>query len=212
LDKKKFAKKIYNKLAHHYPGSTTSLRHSDTWQLLIATILSAQCTDIQVNRVTKTLFNKYKNAREMAEADLNEIKEIIRPTGFYNNKAKAIKGSSRYIVEHNNGKVPDTMEELLKLPGVGRKTANVVLGDGFGTPGIVVDTHVQRISQRLGLTDNTNPEKIEQDLMEILPKEKWTPFGHLIIAHGRNLCMARNPQCEDCFLLQECPSADKFLE
>ncbi|MCF7885764.1 MAG: endonuclease III [Candidatus Marinimicrobia bacterium] len=210
--KETFAKKIYNKLLKLYPEATCSLRHRDPWQLLVATILSAQCTDKQVNKVTKKLFKKYKNAEEMARADIEDIKNIIRPTGFYNNKAKSIQGASQYIIEQNKHKVPDTMEELLKLPGVGRKTANVVLGDGFGTPGVVVDTHVKRISNRLGLTENTNPEKIEQDLMQILPKESWTPFGHLIIAHGRRLCKARNPLCQDCFLLHDCPSSDKFLD
>ena len=210
--KEAFAEKIYQKLLENYPEAACSLRHRDPWQLLIATILSAQCTDKQVNKVTNKLFKKYKNAREMAEGNINDIKNIIRPTGFYNNKAKSIQGASRYIIENNDGKVPDTMEELLELPGVGRKTANVVLGDGFGTPGVVVDTHVKRISNRLGLTDNNDPEKIEQDLMKILPKETWTPFGHLMIAHGRSLCKARNPRCEHCFLQSDCPAADNFLE
>jgi len=204
-----FARKIYDKLIEHYPEAACSLRHKDPWQLLIATILSAQCTDKQVNKVTKKLFSKYRNVEELAGANIEKVKKIIRPTGFYNNKARSIIGASQYIVENYNGKVPDSMEKLLELPGVGRKTANVVLGDGFGIAGVVVDTHVKRISNRLGLTDKSNPDKIEQDLMDILPRETWTPFGHLIIAHGRTLCKARNPLCDQCFLFQDCPYPEK---
>ncbi len=207
-----FASSVFEQLKDNYPKAATSLNHSDPWQLLIATILSAQCTDKQVNKVTKVLFKEYKNAQELAHADIKKVKKIIRPTGFYNNKAKSIIGASRHIIENNGGDVPDTMDELLKLPGVGRKTANVVLGDGFDTPGVVVDTHVKRLSNRLGLTENSNPEKIERDIMEILPEERWTPLGHLMIAHGRALCKARNPKCEDCFLKEDCPAAENFLD
>jgi len=204
-----FACKIYDKLIEHYPEAACSLRHKDPWQLLIATILSAQCTDKQVNKVTKKLFSKYRNVEELAGANIEKVKKIIRPTGFYNNKARSIIGASQFIVENYNGKVPDSMEKLLELPGVGRKTANVVLGDGFGIAGVVVDTHVKRISNRLGLTDRSNPDKIEQDLMDILPRKTWTSFGHLIIAHGRTLCKARNPLCDQCFLFQDCPYPEK---
>ena len=204
-----FTRKIYDKLIEHYPAAACSLRHKDPWQLLIATILSAQCTDKQVNKVTKQLFSKYRNVEELAGANIEKVKKIIRPTGFYNNKARSIIGASQYIVENYNGKVPDSMEKLLELPGVGRKTANVVLGDGFGIAGVVVDTHVKRISNRLGLTDRSNPDKIEQDLMDILPRDTWTTFGHLVIAHGRTLCKARNPLCDQCFLFQDCPYPEK---
>ena len=204
-----FTRKIYDKLIEHYPEAACSLRHKDPWQLLIATILSAQCTDKRVNKVTKQLFSKYRNAEELAGANIEKVKKIIRPTGFYNNKARSIIGASQYIVENYNGKVPDSMEKLLELPGVGRKTANVVLGDGFGIAGVVVDTHVKRISNRLGLTDRSNPDKIEQDLMDILPRDTWTTFGHLVIAHGRTLCKARNPLCDQCFLFQDCPYPEK---
>lgn len=207
-----FASYIFEELKSHYPKAATSLNHNDPWQLLIATILSAQCTDKQVNKVTKVLFKEYQNAEELAYADIKNIKSIIRPTGFYNNKARSIQGASQHIIENNGGDVPDTMDELLKLPGVGRKTANVVLGDGFDTPGVVVDTHVKRLSNRLGLTENSNPEKIERDLMKIIPEERWTPLGHLMIAHGRSLCKARNPKCEECFLKENCPAAENYLD
>lgn len=202
--KKADAKRILEKLENHYPNSKCSLNFLTPAQLLVSTILSAQCTDKQVNKVTPILFDKYPSVKSLAEADLEEIKKIIRPTGFYNNKAKAIKKSMTSLLEKFDGEVPDNLEDLVKLDGVGRKTANVVLGDAFGIPGMVVDTHVKRIANRLGMTKQENPDKIEQDLMKLLPAEKWTLFGHLIIDHGRGICKARKPDCDNCFLQEEC--------
>jgi endonuclease-3 len=190
-----------------YPAARTALQFKSPLELLIATILSAQCTDVRVNQVTKDLFQRYKSAQDYAKADLHELEEAIRPTGFFHNKAKAIKSCCQEILERHNGKLPETMDELTKLTGVGRKTANVILGNTFGVPGIVVDTHVKRLSQRLGLTKNNDPVKIEFDLMDLLPKEKWTSFSHLLIFHGRNTCKARKPQCPFCCLSELCPSA-----
>lgn len=170
----------------------------------MATMLSAQCTDKQVNKVTPILFDTFPSVRALADADLDEIKKIIRPTGFYNNKAKAIKKSMNSLQDKYDGEVPENLDDLVKLDGVGRKTANVVMGDAFNVPGIVVDTHVKRIANRLGMTKNENPNKIEQDLMKLLPKEKWTLFGHMIIDHGRAVCKARKQDCENCFLQDEC--------
>jgi endonuclease-3 len=182
-----------------YPNANCSLNFSSPLELLVATILSAQCTDVRVNIVTKSLFAKYKTASDFANETLPELENNIRSTGFYHNKAKSIQGACRRIVETYGGVVPDTMDELTTLPGVGRKTANVVLGTGFGKAvGVVVDTHVSRISQRLGLTESDNPEKIEQDLMKQFPKKSWTELSHLLIMHGRKLCTARNPKCDDC--------------
>jgi len=201
------ALKIYNILSDEYPTPKTVLTYNNPLQLLIATILSAQCTDKRVNEVTKDLFEKYKNAREFAEADLKELEEAVRSTGFFRNKARSIKLCCQHIVEKYEGNMPATMEELVELPGVGRKTANVILGNAFGIPGIVVDTHVKRLSQRLGLTDNKDPDKIELELMQLLPEEKWTSFSHLLIYHGRQVCLARKPKCKSCSLIQICPSA-----
>lgn len=202
--KKEKAIKIIDQLEKHYPNSKCSLNFLTPAQLLVSTILSAQCTDKQVNKVTPVLFEKYPSVKSLAEADIEEIKKIIRPTGFYNNKAKAIKKSMTSLLEKFDGEVPDNLEDLVKLDGVGRKTANVVLGDAFGIPGVVVDTHVKRIANRLGMTKNDNPDKIEQDLMKLVPTEKWTLFGHLIIDHGRAICKARKPDCGNCFLQEEC--------
>ena len=207
LPDKQHAQIIFSRLKKLYPESGCSLKFINPRELLVSTILSAQCTDKQVNKVTRRLFKKYTSARAFAEAPLDEIKEYIRSTGFYNNKAKSIKESMKTIIEKFNGKVPDKMEDLLQLEGVGRKTANVVLGDTFGVPGIVVDTHVGRLSRRLGLTENSNPEKIEQDLMSVFPKENWTLLGHLFMDHGRAVCNARNPKCGKCVLSDICPSA-----
>ncbi len=203
MEKEK-AIRIINQLESHYPDSKCSLNFSNPAQLLVSTILSAQCTDKQVNKITPRLFEKYPTIEDLATAELEDIKKIIRPTGFYNNKAKAIKKSMTSLLEQFNGRVPDNLDALIKLDGVGRKTANVVLGDAFGIPGIVVDTHVKRISKRLGMTKNDDPKKIEQDLMKLLPPERWTLFGHLVIDHGRKICKARKPDCENCFLQQEC--------
>lgn len=191
-----------------YPNAQCSLKFVNPRELLISTILSAQCTDKRVNQVTPGLFKKYASAKAFASADIDELKNDIRSTGFYNHKAKSIQQSMRAIVEKHNGNVPDTLEDLLKLNGVGRKTANVVLGDAFGIPGVVVDTHVKRLSNRMGLTKNSDPEKIEQDMMNLFPPEQWTLLGHLMIDHGRSICIARKPRCNECFLNDICPSAE----
>lgn len=203
--------KIFPKLKKTYPGAKTALDHSDPMQLLIATILSAQCTDVRVNMVTRELFKKYKGPSDWADADIRQIENDIRSTGFYRNKARNIKKSCRIILDKFNGKVPCTMEELLTLAGVGRKTANVLLGDAFDTPGITCDTHVIRLSRRLGLSGNKDPVKLEFDLMEIVPRKKWggwTMFSHLLIFHGRNICKARKPDCPNCPIEKHCPSAN----
>jgi endonuclease III len=193
-----------------YPEASCELIHENPFELLISTILSAQCTDVTVNIVTKDLFQKYPDARALAYADPRALEQEIRPTGFFRNKTKSIMGASKKIVEEFGGKVPQTMEELLTLPGVARKTANVVLGSGFGiASGVVVDTHVQRLSERLDLTKNTDPKKIEQDLMQIIPREKWILFSHQLIWHGRRVCNARKPKCIECNLERLCYSKDK---
>jgi len=199
---------ILRRLKRTYPAATCSLEHVDPLQLLVATILSAQCTDDRVNQVTKTLFRKYRTARDYADADPDVLAEQIKSTGFYRNKTKSIIGMAQALVEKHGGEVPQTMEELVALPGVGRKTANVVLGNAFGIDeGIVVDTHVKRISSRLGLTQHQDPDKIELDLMEVVPRTDWTIFPHLLIRHGRAICRARRPQCESCPLSDICPSS-----
>ncbi len=203
--------KIFPKLKKTYPGAKTALNHSDPMQLLIATILSAQCTDVRVNMVTRELFKKYKGPSDWADADIRQIENDIRSTGFYRNKARNIKKSCRIILDKFNGKVPCTMEELLTFAGVGRKTANVLLGNAFNTPGITCDTHVIRLSRRLGLSQNKDPVKLEFDLMEIVPRKKWggwTMFSHLLIFHGRNICKARKPDCPNCPIEKHCPSAN----
>jgi endonuclease-3 len=195
---KKKVKKIIKVLSKEIPDSMIALKFSNPFELLIATILSAQCTDVKVNQVTVDLFKKYRSAKDYAEANMAELEEDIRPTGFYRNKAKSIQKCCQQLLARFGGKVPKSLEEMVTLPGVGRKTANVILGNAFGIPGIVVDTHVQRVSQRIGLTKNTDPVKIEFDLMEIVPKEEWTHFSNLLVWHGRRTCMARNPLCEQC--------------
>ena len=192
-----------------YPDARIALIFKDPLELLISTILSAQCTDVRVNMVTKDLFKKYKSPADWAAADLKEIENDIRSTGFFRNKAVNIKGACRKIVEQYGGKVPGIMDELLTLPGVGRKTANCVLGDAFGVPGITCDTHVIRLSRRLGLSEHSDPVKLEFDLAEIIPKKNWTAFSHLIITHGRRVCMARKPNCPECPIAKHCPSANK---
>ena len=201
-------KKICPILKKAYPDARTALRFVNPLELLIATILSAQCTDTRVNIVTKDLFKKYASAGDWAKADIKQIESDIRTTGFYHNKAVSIKGACTKIAEQFKGKVPDTMEELLTLPGVGRKTANVVLGNAFGTPAIACDTHVIRLSRRLGLSENSDAVKLEFDLAEIVPKADWTLFSHILILHGRNLCKARKPDCENCLIAKHCPSAN----
>lgn len=201
----KTIKKVLNLLDENYPKDIKCyLDHENPWQLLIATILSAQCTDDRVNIVTKDLFRKYTSVKDFAEADIEELQQDIRSTGFYRNKAKNINGCCRTLLEQYDGQVPKDIEKLVKLQGVGRKTANVIRGNIYNIPSIVVDTHVKRISKKLGFTDNTDPVKIEFDLMEILPKEHWIRYNTQVIAHGRAICTARSPKCERCFLLPYC--------
>jgi len=203
---------ILQKLDEAYPNATCALKHDNAFQLLIATILSAQCTDERVNQVTATLFKKYPTPESFAHANPTELEQDIRPTGFFRNKTKSIMGASKQILEEFSGNVPKTMDQLLTLPGVARKTANVVLGTAFGIPsGVVVDTHVQRLSQRLDLTRNEDPKKIELDLMAIIPQDKWILFAHQLIWHGRKVCVARKPRCIDCNLEKLCYSKDKTV-
>ncbi len=202
-------KKILPVLRKLYPGATVALRFGNSLELLIATILSAQCTDKRVNMVTPGLFAKYKSAKNWANAKLENIENDIRSTGFYHNKALSIKGACQVITEKYAGKVPDTMDELVKLPGVGRKTANCVMGNAFGQPAIMCDTHVIRLSRRLQLSQNQDPVKLEFDLAEIIPKKDWTVFSHMLILHGRKVCVARKPDCGNCAIAKYCPSANK---
>jgi endonuclease-3 len=204
--KKDRVKQIFEILDPLYTLEKTALKHRTPFQLLISTILSAQCTDKQVNQVTRTLFKKYKTPLDYLAAPIAELEEDIRPTGFFKNKAKSIKGCSHGLIDLYGGKVPSTMEELIKLPGVGRKTANCVLGAAFGVPGVVVDTHVKRLAQRLGLTENRNPDKIEADIERLLPKEKWRRFSDILIYHGRAVCKARKPDHDNCPVFGLCPS------
>lgn len=195
-----------------YPEATCELMHENPFQLLISTILSAQCTDVRVNEVAKTLFPKYPTPEAFAYATPSELEKDIRPTGFFRNKTKSIMGASKAIVEKFGGKVPQTMEELLTLPGVARKTGNVVLGTAFGiASGVVVDTHVQRLSRRLDLTREEDPKKIEQDLMKVIPKGRWIYFSHQLIWHGRRVCAARKPKCAECNLEKLCYAPDKAI-
>jgi len=203
---------ILQKLDEAYPDVTCALVHENPFQLLISTILSAQCTDVRVNQVTKTLFAKYRTPEDFAYADPNELEQDIRPTGFFRNKTKSIMGASKKIVEEFAGEVPRTMEEVLTLPGAARKTANVVLGTAYGiASGVVVDTHVARLSARLDISRHTDPRKIEQDLMKIIPQEKWILFSHQLIWHGRKICQARKPRCIECNLERLCYSSDKTV-
>ncbi|MBW2603780.1 MAG: endonuclease III [Deltaproteobacteria bacterium] len=204
--------KIQHILKANYPDVKTQLRHANPFQLLVATILSTQCTDKQVNRVTKDLFNHLKTPHDFASASNDAIEELIRPTGYFRNKAKNIKNCSKSLLEKYDGQVPQSLDELVKLPGVGRKTANVVLGSAFNIPGIVVDTHVARISKRLGLTKNNNPVKIEYDLMEIIPREEWNVFSLQLIYFGRAICKARKPACPTCPIYDLCEFPDKILK
>jgi len=203
--KQRRAEKIIRRLYLMYPASTCSLIHVDAFQLLVATILSAQCTDERVNKVTPELFSRWSTPQAMSQAPLPELIDVIRSTGFFNNKAKNILAASRMIVEKYGGKVPETLEELTGLPGVGRKTANVILGVAYHQPGIVVDTHVGRVSRHLGFTCHTDPVKVEFDLQKILPREHWIQWNHMIIDHGRAVCTARKPHCEMCGLCDLCP-------
>ncbi len=203
---------ILQKLDEAYPQATCALLHENPFQLLVSTILSAQCTDVRVNQVTRALFQKYPAPEAFAYANPRELEKEIRPTGFFRNKTKSLIGSGKQIVEKFGGQVPRTMEELLELPGVARKTANVVLGTAYGiASGVVVDTHVQRLARRLDLSKNSEPKKIELDLMRVIPKEKWIVFSHQLIWHGRKVCQARKPRCMECNLERLCYSKDKTI-
>jgi endonuclease III len=201
---------ILDALRKTYPGVVCALTHRNAWELTVATILSAQCTDVRVNLVTPALFKAFPTPKAMAGASLPELEELIRTTGFFRNKAKSIQGAARVVTEEFGGKVPLTMEEILRLPGVARKTGNVVLGSWYGIAvGVVVDTHVMRLSRRLELTKESAPEKVERDLMKIIPQDRWIAFSHELIHHGRQICVARKPRCVDCTLERLCNSGDK---
>jgi endonuclease-3 len=203
---------ILAKLEEAYPEATCELKHANAFQLLISTILSAQCTDVRVNQVAHTLYKNYPKPEAFAYANPKELEQDIRPTGFYRNKTKSIMGASKAIIEKFGGQVPHTMEEMLTLPGVARKTANVVLGTAYGiASGIVVDTHVLRLSQRLDLSRNEDPKKVEQDLMQLIPQKKWVKFSHQLIWHGRRVCQARKPKCAECNLEPLCYAKDKMV-
>lgn len=202
-DRKK-VKEIIKILTKEIPNAKIALNYSNPFELLIATILSAQCTDAKVNQVTSNLFKKYKSPKDFVNLSLEKLEEEIRSTGFYKNKAKSIKNCCKELIERFGGEVPKTLEDLVSLPGVGRKTANVILGNAYGIAGIVVDTHVHRVSKRLGLTENDDTMKIEFDLMEIVPKEEWTHFSNLLIWHGRRTCTAKKPLCDECSINKYC--------
>ena len=202
---------ILTLLGQEYPEARCALEHKNAYELLVATILSAQCTDVRVNMVTPVLFKKYPTPAALAQASQEDVEKIIQSTGFFRNKAKSLRESAADIVAKHAGRVPQTMDALTALRGVGRKTANVVLGNAFGqNVGVVVDTHVGRLSQRLGLTGETDPEKIERDLMKLVPQEQWTMFAHWLIFHGRQVCFARKPNCTGCKLLKLCPEGQKL--
>lgn len=212
MEKNKKVKKIIEKLQEMYPEAGCSLEYRDPLQLLIATQLAAQCTDARVNLVTPELFKKYKGVEDFASANQEELEQDIKSTGFFRNKARNIINCCRTIISEYEGKVPGTLEELLKLPGVGRKTANLVLVDIFDIPGVVVDTHAKRLSKRLGLTKHEDPTKVEFDLMKVIPKEKWGSFCHQLVHHGRALCTSRNPKCGLCPLSEYCPYGQRFTD
>ena len=201
---KKRVKQIVEILEKEYPDARTALTFRSPLELLVSTVLSAQCTDERVNKVTKDLFKKYRSLKDYAQVDLAELEEDIRPTGFFRNKAKSIKAFSTILAERFNGEVPDNLEDLLSLPGIGRKTANLVLSEVFGVPGIVVDTHVLRLSKIIGLSKNTDPTKVEFNLMEIVSKEKWRLFSNLLMLHGRAICIARKPRHQECKIVGLC--------
>ncbi|MEO6051841.1 MAG: endonuclease III [Pyrinomonadaceae bacterium] len=211
-NKKERANEIIKRLKKAYPDAHCALVHTTPFELLIATILSAQCTDVRVNIVTASLFRKYRGPADFLGVSQQELEKDIHSTGFFRNKAKNIQAACKRMIEVYGGEVPRTMDELLTLGGVARKTANVVLGNAFGlAAGVVVDTHVSRLSQRLGLTDNNTPEKIERDLAKLIPKKYWVMFPHWMIFHGRQVCIARRPRCSECVLADLCPSREEFL-
>lgn len=203
-EEKKIANEVYERLRRIYPNAKCTLNYHSPFELLVMTIMASQCTDERVNLVCKSLFQKLKTPYDFAMTPQKTLEKIIRPVGFYRNKARAIREASKLIVDKYKGEVPNEIEELLKLPGVGRKTANVILGECFNTPGIIVDTHCKRVAKRLGLTSSDNPEKIELDLMNQIPRERWTFFSHLLVFHGREICKARKPLCMECVLNDLC--------
>jgi len=210
MNKKEKAIQIIDIFDKLYPNAQCSLEYNSPLQILVSTQLSAQCTDARVNIVAKNLYAKYKSAEDFANADIKELEEDIKSTGFYRNKAKNIMACCKILAQKYNGKIPDTMEELLELPGVGRKTANLVLYEIYGVQGIVVDTHAKRLSNRIGFTKNEDPEKIEYDLQKIIPKSRWADFCHLLVFHGREVCKARKPECESCGIRQFCTYYSKL--
>ena len=211
LEPEQRAARIMELLEKEHPDATIALRYTNPLQLLVATILSAQATDEQINKITPRLFEKYKNAEDFANADREELEQLIKSSGFYHNKAKNIQNCCKMLVEEYGGRVPKTMDDLVKLPGVARKTANIVLQNAFDViAGIAVDTHVRRLSQRLGLTNYDDPDKIEQDLMKIVPKSQWSQITDLLIFHGRRVCTAKKPNCAGCVLNEICPCAFAF--
>ena len=204
------AARVYDLLAREYPDARTALEHANPFELAVATILSAQCTDERVNMVTPVLFRRFPEAHALASASQEELEEIIHSTGFFRSKARSLVGMARAVMDEHGGELPRSMAELTKLPGVGRKTANVILGNAFGLDeGVVVDTHVKRLSGRLGFSEEATPEKIEVDLMELFPRERWTPLSHLLIFHGRQVCVARKPRCRQCVVAAFCPSSSE---
>jgi endonuclease III len=211
-DHRKRLREIAKALQRAMPSAKVELDHRSSWELLVATILSAQCTDQRVNQVTPSLFRRYGGPAEMAVAHLPEVEQIIRSTGFFKSKAKHLVACSKTLIERFGGQVPDTMEELITLPGVGRKTANVILGNAFGQPSIVVDTHVKRVAKRLDLTRSDNPDRVEQDLQQLLPKSQWTAVSQRLLLHGRYICLARTPQCQICPIYRHCPWKEKGLQ
>ena len=211
-EKQKRAVEIYKRLNKTYPNAKCALTHKSVWELLVATILSAQCTDKRVNIVTPPLFKRYKTVKDFAEADISELENHVRSTGFFRNKAKNIKGAAQKIIKDFNGIVPDSMEKLITIPGIARKSANVLLYVWYGkNEGVVVDTHVKRITIRLGLTDKKTPEKIEKDLIKLFPKNDWGRLAYYLVEHGRALCKAPTPKCIECALKDICPASKKYL-
>lgn len=211
MDKRSRVTEIIEVFDRLYSDADCTLDYKDPLELLISTQLAAQCTDARVNIVTQSLYKKYKDVYDFAKADLSELEKDIKPTGFYRNKARNIKETCKMIIEKFDGKVPDNLDDLLTLPGVGRKTANLVLGDVYGIPGIVIDTHAKRLSNRIGLSNNEDPTKIEFDLMEIVPKENWSKFCHQLVYHGRAVCNARKPECTKCEILDYCHYGVKVI-